>query len=126
MENKKFDWNLLIRCMKNLAEHRELSFTEMSESLRGLGWNMSIQDVARNIPKPNVVNNVVDGIRYGDYFTGANILANVITRPENYSFIQEKFLNNDGHCSIYEYIRVVTKDHDYTLENLKNGYKRGM
>ena len=126
MEEKRFNWDLLIRCMKNLAEHRDYTFEEMTERLHELGWNMSIQDVARNIPKPSVVTNVVEGIRYGDYFTGANILANAITRPENYSFVKSKFLSNDNRCSVYEYIRVVTKDDNYTLENIKKESNRSM
>ena len=116
----KYDWNLLIRGLKFLAEHSDLSYKEMVEGLKSIGWVYNVQDVNSKISKPKDISDMMDGVIKGDYYTGANILGNVITNPQNYNFVKETLLMVDNPPSIYSFIRIVTKEDGYTMENVLN------
>ena len=112
----KITRNLVVKGLMYIAEHHDASYEEIVEGLKDVGCTFSIDDVAQSIPIPNYVRNMLEGIMRADLYTGANIIANSTKRPANWSFVQDKLLKEDSKFSVYEYVRVATKDRTFTKE----------
>ena len=114
----------VIEGLKYICEHREVTQEELIDSLIELGCNFTLEDVRREIAKTEKEPVTIDkGLRTGDLITGASVICNVRDSEFGRSYAEDYFLENDNEISIYNFIRVVTKDERYTKENIENNTK---
>ena len=113
---------LIIRSMKYLAEHSNLEYQEMVEGLKMMGWIYSINDVNNSfIPRPSG-NSPDYNLRQGSYYQAANTIANAISHPINYNYVQEYLLNEEN-SAIVEFIRKASGDEAYKINLNQNKTK---
>ena len=113
---------LVIEAIKFLIEHRNYNHDEMKNGLRAIGWHYwRSEDIAKfNLPAPTK-DNVYDALREGNYASAAHVLFNAMHEAIDYAYLRE-FMLYDNHNlnSLFEFIKVVTGDETYTIENVLN------
>ena len=114
----------IIKGLKYICEHRAVSQEELIDALLELDCNFTLDDVRREIAKTEEEPITIDqGLRTGDLITGASIICNVRDSEFGRSYAESHFLKDDDEASIYNFIRVVTEDKNYTKRNIKNNIK---
>ncbi len=111
----------VIEGLKYICEHRDVSQEELIDALLELGCNFTLEDVRREIAKTEKEPLTIDkGLHTGDLIAGASVICNVRDSEFGRAYAEDYFLENDNEISIYHFIRVVTKDENYTKENIDN------
>ena len=113
---------LVIKGLKFIAENQTLSQEELIKGLLDLGCNFNYEDQKKQCPYNYYDDDI---IKKGELSWGASVIINVRDSEDGRARCQEIFLNKDSENSIYNYIRVVTGDQNYTKENLDINEKLG-
>ena len=112
----KVDFVSVIKGLKFIVENIDLSYIEMATGLISLGCKFSIKDIKNAMGEKHI--NLSEGMRKGDIYSGAVIIANIRDSIHIKSRVIEAFLKEDNDSSIYHFIRLITGDDSYTKENI--------
>ena len=78
-----------------------------------MGCNFSLEDINQQCAEQVQTD---EGIKQGNIFSGAYVIATTRDREYSRSLWDDVFLENDNDTSIYHFIRKVTGDETYTKE----------
>ena len=111
----------VIEGLKYICEHREDSQEELIDALLELGCNFTFEDIKRKIDKTGTEPiSIFKGMSTGDLIAGASVICNVRDSEFGRDYAEDRFLEKDNKESIYNFIRVVTGDENYTKASIDN------
>ena len=111
--NNPINEELIIAGCKYVAENQSLDYEEFKEGLINLGCVFTIEDVISKYPSNNEIGT---GLKKGDLACGAVVVINSRESAYSRSECKNRYLDEDNDRSLYNFIRVVTKDDSYTKE----------
>ena len=112
---------VVIEGLKFIAENQTLSQEELAQGLIDIGCNFTFEEIEQQLPKEVGFASVARG----SITMGATIIANVRDSYFGHSYCYERFIAADRECSIYQFIRHITGDENYTKENIEKAKKNG-
>lgn len=111
--NNPINEELIIAGCKYVAENQSLDYEEFKEGLINLGCVFQIEDIISKYPSNNEIGT---GLKNGDLACGACVVINSRDSAYSRSECKNRYLAEDNDCSLYHFIRLVTKDDSYTKE----------
>jgi hypothetical protein len=106
---------LVIEGLKFIAENQTLSQEELVKGLLDLGCNFTVEDIRKQFPDRV---SLFEGMKKCDICCGASVIVNMRDSERSRLRGNEWFLASDNETSIYNFIRIVTDDPNYTKDNL--------
>lgn len=107
----------VVKGLKFIAENRQIDQYGLIDALLDLGCEFTLKDCKREAPVKDEDKSIEDGIKEGDYITGARIICFARDSEYGRSFTEEKYLKVDDDKSIYELIRKITNDKSYSKKH---------
>ena len=114
----------VIAGLKFIAENPDIQQLPLVNHLLALNCYFTPEDIRIEGKHNRRENNLDDGIKNGDIYWGAHIIANMRDYEVAREEYANRFLKDDSELSIYHFIRQVTGDETYTKESIKNKCKR--
>ena len=106
---------IVIKGLKYVAEHRDQEQEEFAKGLIEIGCNFTLKDVREQF---DTSVNIFEGMKKGDIGCGASVVANARDKVFNRAYCEENFLAEDNDTSVYHFIRAITGDETYTIDNI--------
>ena len=103
----------VIAGLKFIVEHQDMEQDQLVDELIKLGCNFTFDDIKKQFPKEV---KVFSGIKNGDLWCGASVIANSMVSEWWRLYVEDRFLSVDDDTSAYAFIRKVTGDKSYTKE----------
>jgi hypothetical protein len=114
MESRIISLETVIKGLKFVAENQDLEYKEYITKLRSIIGDYNLEDFSKQFP--GLENEFLFyGLASGSLGAGASILINILYSSDLREYVNEKFLSVDDEYSIYNYIRLTTKE-NYTKE----------
>ena len=107
----------VIKGIKYLIEHQSLNQDELIEGLINIGCTFTINDVINQFIGGD---KLLDGLAKGSISCGALVIINMRDSEIGRMYCDDVLLSHDGDYSLYNYIRILTNDINYTKDNIDN------
>lgn len=118
---RKFNTNQV--CLSNvvsgiryIAEHQHSDYLEVAQNLIKLGCTYSKNDVLKQADREDI--DISEGMKKGDIYAGAMIICKVRDYICGMSIYSYNFMKEDNENSVYNYVRTLTGDQNYTKNNV--------
>ena len=105
----------IVNGLEFITENQGLDQEDLVKGLLKLDCNFTMEECSKQL-KTN--HDMYEGIKAGDLYWGAYLI--ISARDDEYKreLIREKFLEDDKQASIYNLIRLLTGDENYTKDNI--------
>ena len=122
VKKSKITMPVVVEALKFIVQNQDMSQEELNTLLTELGVDFNFDDLTRQFPGsvPQF-----KGMASGHLAAGASVVLNVMAGGVSRDYTNMAFLSKDNETSVYNFIRVVTGDENYTMENLFNNKKTG-
>ena len=118
---RNIEKDVVVNGLKFIAEHRDIDQFKLIDALLDLGCDFTLKDVKRESPEIDNNDKIGEGLKQGDIIRGAEVICFARDTEYGRTYAEENFLRVDNDRSVYEFIRKVTGDNNYTKENINNG-----
>lgn len=102
--------------LKYIVEHQHNDYLEVAQNLIKLGCTYSKKDILKQANQEEI--DVRKGMKTGDIYAGAMIICQVRDYICDMSIYSQNFMKEDNEYSVYNYIRTLTGDENYTKDNV--------
>lgn len=102
--------------VKYIVENQHKDYLDVAQNLIKLGCTYSKQDILKQSSQEEI--DVNEGMKKGDIYAGAMLICKVRDYICGISIYSYNFMREDNEYSVYNYIRTLTGDENYTKDNI--------